>query len=288
LGADTKEALFETHITIDYARIAELLKSGADKDAKNPQPTDVLQILAHEYGVHATKNLAFLKQLKGQQGTAARSAYVAGAFASSGSMSGGTHHEAHLKKEAVDYNKLSTALRAKLPESAKLGPAELDSFLKSEGAAARLIKIVLEKLKPAMENAKELAKRAEGLTDGPVKFGKKEPSGSSCFITTACTQARGLPDDCEELTVLRAFRDRVLCRFVEGRELCSHYYRISPEIVQAIARSGREAAIYERLYGTIRGCVDAIQRGDERWAFQTYVGMVLLLMQRYSTSVPSL
>src|SRR6185295_8850185 len=33
------------------------------------------------------------------------------------------------------------------------------------------------------------------------------PPRGLCFITTACAQAQGLPDDCEELTVLRGLRD---------------------------------------------------------------------------------
>lgn len=37
--------------------------------------------------------------------------------------------------------------------------------------------------------------------------------------TSACVAARGLPDDCEELTQLRCFRDEILMKTEEGRKL---------------------------------------------------------------------
>ncbi|MBR1218543.1 hypothetical protein JQ557_11120 [Bradyrhizobium sp. U87765 SZCCT0131] len=293
LGGDTKDRSFETHITIDDGQIAKLLEERARGDHKHSQPTDMLQILAHEYGVHATKNLAFLKQLGTRGDAKARSAHVAEAFAPSGSMSGGTHHAEHLHGEASSYNALSAALQIKLPKDMKLSLDEQRSFLESEGDDRAMINAVLAELKPAMDKANAMVGQAADVKhamERPLKFVKK-PAGSSapvestCFITTACTRAHGLPDDCEELTVLRAFRDGVLCRFIEGRELCAQYYRVSPQIVQAIGRSGREEELYVRLYATIRSCVDAIQRGDERWAFQTYSGMVLLLMQLFPATV---
>ena len=40
--------------------------------------------------------------------------------------------------------------------------------------------------------------------DCPIYKGN---DSGGCFLTSACTEARGLPDDCHELTVLRSFRD---------------------------------------------------------------------------------
>ena len=39
---------------------------------------------------------------------------------------------------------------------------------------------------------------------------------STCFLTSACVAARGLPDDCAELTALRAFRDGYVRSQPEG------------------------------------------------------------------------
>lgn len=60
----------------------------------------------------------------------------------------------------------------------------------------------------------------------------KEPSG--CFLTSACVEYLGLPDDCKELTTLRTIRDKVLKATGEGRGLVDEYYRIAPALVEKI------------------------------------------------------
>ena len=57
-------------------------------------------------------------------------------------------------------------------------------------------------------------------------------SGDSswCFLTSACTAARGLPDNCRELTVLRAFRDGYMQTLPEGKRDIQEYYRCAPVI----------------------------------------------------------
>ena len=49
--------------------------------------------------------------------------------------------------------------------------------------------------------------------DCPIYKGN---DSGGCFLTSACTEARGLPDDCHELTVLRSFRDGYLRSQPEG------------------------------------------------------------------------
>lgn len=39
------------------------------------------------------------------------------------------------------------------------------------------------------------------------KSSSSNNNSSGCYLTSACVNAKGLPDDCEELTVLRNFRD---------------------------------------------------------------------------------
>lgn len=55
-----------------------------------------------------------------------------------------------------------------------------------------------------------------------------------CFLTTACVQAAGLPDDCFELKSLRLFRDRVLALTPEGRAMIAAYYQHAPALVARI------------------------------------------------------
>ena len=47
---------------------------------------------------------------------------------------------------------------------------------------------------------------------------------SGCFLTSACVEARGLPDDCYELRVLRNFRDSYLVKQDCGECEINHYY----------------------------------------------------------------
>jgi hypothetical protein len=106
-----------------------------------------------------------------------------------------------------------------------------------------------------------------------------------CYITTACVEARGLPDDCEELTVLRAFRDDYLLKKANGKQLVGLYYRHAPRIVRAIARQKHASAIYDQLYEVICACVEAIKRGDHEFAYTTYCRMVTSLTKQYIPDV---
>jgi hypothetical protein len=102
-----------------------------------------------------------------------------------------------------------------------------------------------------------------------------------CFITTACTRTMGLPDDCEELTVLRQFRDNYLRQKTNGQKLIEMYYEYSPKIVTAIHNREDEEEILRRLYGIIRECVDAIKSGDNEFAFKRYCNMMMALQEEY-------
>ena len=100
-------------------------------------------------------------------------------------------------------------------------------------------------------------------------------SGSSgCFLTSACVQYKGLADDCEELTVLRGFRDGYMQSFAEGRALVKQYYEIAPAIVKNIDKSQHANACYEDIYQTVRLCVEAVLDGRNADAVTLYRAMV--------------
>ena len=113
---------------------------------------------------------------------------------------------------------------------------------------------------------------------------KVEVSGKKngcCFLTTACVEARGLPDDCEELSVLRDFRDSYLLSTENGTALVEHYYEIAPKIVEAIDQRGDSRSIYEGIYERIVDCLDAVKSGRSDDAIEIYERMVLALQDRY-------
>lgn len=106
---------------------------------------------------------------------------------------------------------------------------------------------------------------------------------SPCFLTTACVSHMGLPDDAYELETLRAFRDGVLMSSNRGRELVSEYYKIAPEIVQAVREKGSVVAnqVWRSVYRDIRKAVGLIERGDFDGAAKHYQSMTTNLMSAH-------
>ena len=81
----------------------------------------------------------------------------------------------------------------------------------------------------------------------------------------------GLPDDCEELKVLRDFRDSWIRRQSGGESVIEEYYEHAPGIVNAIDRRSDAAEIYGGIYrDLVRPCVDLIQRDRPHDCFQLY------------------
>jgi hypothetical protein len=116
-------------------------------------------------------------------------------------------------------------------------------------------------------------------------------SGSSssncclCFLTTACIEAKGLPDDCHELTVLRAFRDTHVASLPDGVPLIAEYYRIAPAIVAAMQARRDAAALFRELYESlVAPCVALIEAGSVAEAMTNYRGHVERLKERYGVT----
>lgn len=111
--------------------------------------------------------------------------------------------------------------------------------------------------------------------------GSDTPSGS-CFLTSACVGYMGKPDDCEELTALRAFRDGYVKKTESGRVLVDEYYRIAPEIVKKIDASPKREDYYAWIYGEITGCIALIHGGDNESALVRYEAMVKRLREEFA------
>ncbi len=104
---------------------------------------------------------------------------------------------------------------------------------------------------------------------------------SRCFLTTACTEARGLPDDCRELTVLRAFRDGYMHSLKDGTSLIREYYAIAPQIVARIKDSREAKKSFASLYDEITTCVSLIENGYNHDALSMYKNMVMRLKDKW-------
>jgi hypothetical protein len=90
---------------------------------------------------------------------------------------------------------------------------------------------------------------------------QKNDDGGPCFLTTACVQFAGLPDDCHELAVLRYFRDRYVSQLDDGTALISQYYATAPAIVHAIDTTSNRSQILADMLSEIRRIVAEIQDG---------------------------
>ena len=99
----------------------------------------------------------------------------------------------------------------------------------------------------------------------------KGDTSTGCYLTSACVEARGLADDCRELTVLRRFRDGWLSRQEGGAADIQEYYRTAPAIVAAIHRREDAPVIWERLYQElVAPCVTLIESGQMKEAYVLY------------------
>ena len=93
---------------------------------------------------------------------------------------------------------------------------------------------------------------------------KAGTSSGGCFLTSACTEAKGLADDCYELTMLRAFRDEYLVKQKSGKA------------------EGNRAEIWEKVYRElVLPCIKLIESSDRAGAHALYRRYVLALEERY-------
>lgn len=116
-------------------------------------------------------------------------------------------------------------------------------------------------------------------------WGIKEESpfdDEGCFITTAVCGSLNKPDDCEELTILRDYRDHWLRKQPDGENLVQEYYRIAPTIVNNINLDSNHDAIYlDILHNSIQPCIVDIKNGEYEQCKERYMKMVLDLKKKY-------
>lgn len=110
--------------------------------------------------------------------------------------------------------------------------------------------------------------------------GEKEVTDTQCYLTTACMRhfMRKFDDNCEELKVLRWFRDNFV-----SKEDIRHYYEIAPIIVDAINEVKNNNEIYNYIYeNVVSTCVDAIKKGNYDFAYNRYKSTILTLEEQFA------
>jgi hypothetical protein len=104
--------------------------------------------------------------------------------------------------------------------------------------------------------------------------------GSECFLTTACTTAAGLPDDCPELRAMRELRDDYIVSFADGRANVREYYKFAPKIVAAVDAREDARAIWHETLRRIREIKKLVDAGKMETAYQNYIRLYYA-MKRY-------
>ena len=113
---------------------------------------------------------------------------------------------------------------------------------------------------------------------------KNNSSGNSggCYLTTACVEAKGLPDDCTELQTLRAFRDGYLAGQPNGKAEIEAYYKMAPGIVEAINQKANAKEIWNDVYNElVEPCVNMIHHNENKSAYNLYKSYSLQLNQKF-------
>ncbi len=123
--------------------------------------------------------------------------------------------------------------------------------------------------------------RSANYSKGSHSRHSKGGSPGPCYLTTTCIMAKGLSDNCLELTILRRFRDKVLLPTPEGRKAVKEYYRVAPEIVQAIEEQEDVQNIWQATYRDIRHAISLILSRDFEGAFKHYKQMTSKLKDKY-------
>ena len=110
----------------------------------------------------------------------------------------------------------------------------------------------------------------------------KDSSAGSCFITTATCKSKNLPDDCHELTTLRAFRDSFMKKDPDMRKEVEEYYEIAPVICSNIDKLENSDEIYDSIRNTyLNDAVSAVENNQLQEAHDIYKKMVLDLKEKF-------
>ena len=111
-------------------------------------------------------------------------------------------------------------------------------------------------------------------------------SSSTCVITTAACQTLSAADDCEELQLLRWFRDAHLQDTAEDEAIVREYYRVGPLITDSIGKTPDPHGVYRYLWNQYIAPSCAAVRA-EQWsaAKSIYIQMVKELCEKFGIGI---
>ena len=142
------------------------------------------------------------------------------------------------------------------------------------GRADRLADIICAVWRKAFKNSNISASNYEGIMEG---FKNK-----LCYVTTAVCTNLEKGTDCEELRLIKEFRDGYLSSTKEGLAMIEEYYDIAPTLVKRIERDKDAHDQYVSLWNTyLSPCVEYIKNGQPEICREIYCSMMEELRERY-------
>lgn len=145
-----------------------------------------------------------------------------------------------------------------------------------DGRADRLAEVICEEWRGAFKDSKIMASDYDSIMQG---FKRK-----LCYVTTAVCQNLNKGENCEELRLIKEFRDGYLASTKEGQALIDEYYDIAPTLVKRIARDDRAQEKYVWLWNRyLAPCVAYIKGGEPEKCKDTYCDMMEELQAEYMT-----
>ena len=140
--------------------------------------------------------------------------------------------------------------------------------------ADRLAEVICEEWRKAFKDSNISAADYDSIAQG---FKRK-----LCYVTTAVCLNLNKGEDCEELRLIKDFRDGYLSSTEEGRALIDEYYDIAPTLVKRIARDAEAQEKYIWLWNTyLAPCVEYIKSGRQEDCKKTYCDMMDVLREKY-------
>ena len=109
----------------------------------------------------------------------------------------------------------------------------------------------------------------------------REARDNNCFLTTACVNYYGLPDNCYQLKTLRKFRDTYLLVSKETKGLVNQYYSIAPRLVELLETDNDKSSMYQKIFERINTACNEIELGNYRKAKAVYQNAVLYLLNHF-------
>jgi hypothetical protein len=99
---------------------------------------------------------------------------------------------------------------------------------------------------------------------------KEDSKGSGCYLTTACVSFAGLSDDCDELQMMRRLRDDYVAHLADGPVRIKEYYDVAPKLLNQIAVSTKQEAIFNDMLTDIRSISQMVRNGELEMAYKAY------------------